>query len=884
MQTKSLQTKRALRAALLVLLLGVAAMGKGYAQINYNFAETCPSGQTLYYKIIDADNHFVELTCPTYGWVGYTRPIGDIILPESVYNYSVTKIGNRAFEGCTGLTGSITIPNSVITIGKDAFENCSGFTGSLTIPNSVTSIEGGAFRGCVSITSITIGNSLSIIPGGSGENGYGGCFVGCTSLTSVTIGNSVTTIGDGAFKDCSSLTSVVIPNSVTTIGPRSFSGCSSLTTVTIPNSVTTIQSDAFMGCSSLPSITIPNSVTTIGSGAFRGCTSMTSIAIGNSVNSIGRSVFDNCTSLTSITIPQSVTTIGGGEGSFVSGCTSLTNIHVEAGNPNYASIDGVLFNSSKDEIIAYPPGRMGNYVIPNSVTTIGEDAFWGCTNLTSVTIPNSVTAIEGGAFFGCTGLTSILIPDSVTIIGDVAFMGCTGLTSVIIPNSVTTIENGGDMGGCFAGCTNLSSVTIGNSLNAIGGGCFARCTNLNSITFGNSVATIGRSAFYGCTNLASITIPNSVATIEISAFYGCTGLVSVIIGNSVTSIRYRAFEGCTNLREINFNAKNCVNSDWTGCTGVTTIMVGDSVEVVKENMFSGFENLTTLTIGKYVKSIEGMAFANNPRLNMVYYNVEKDLEAPTNVFDNCPNLTTIHIGADVKEIGSNIFKGCNTVHFVVALGPTPAVLDAGAFSDIVDNSVLMVSCGKRVTYYSVWNMFPFNNIIEDCDTYGINVGAVGSGGTITPSVTEAQMGQEVQITIMPNPGMVLVSIKVVNANDPTQVIPISPSGKAASTYSFTMPPFEVVVMATFKSSGASVDENNSVEVAVYPNPTNGLVKIEAENIKHVSISNILGQIVFDGKVGGDAFEYDFSGQKAGIYLVRIETASGVAVKKVSVTR
>ena len=91
-------------------------------------------------------------------------------------------------------------------------------------------------------------------------------------------------------------------------------------------------------------------------------------------------------------------------------------------------------------------------------------------------------------------------------------------------------------------------------------------------------------------------------------------------------------------------------------------------------------------------------------------------------------------------------------------------------------------------------------------------------------------------------------------------------------------------MATFKSSGASVDENNSVEVAVYPNPTNGLVKIEAENIKHITISNMLGQVVFDGKVGGDAFEYDFSGQKTGIYLVRIETASGVVVKKVSVTR
>ena len=640
---------------------------------------------------------------------------------------------------------------------------------------------------------------------------------------------SVTKIRDYAFYNCSGITSVTIPNSITSIGELAFFG-TSLTSVIIPNSMTSI-GNAFAGCTSLVSITIPNSVTGIGNGAFT-----------------------NCTSLTSVTIPNSVTSISG-EGPF-HGCSSLTNIYVEPGNTKYASIDGVLFNFSKDELLVYPPGKQGNYEIPSSVTVINNAAFVACAKLTSVNIPNSVTTIKYLAFYQCTSLTFVTMGNSVTDIDDYAFGGCTSLTSIIIPNSVTSI--GADV---FEGCASLVSITIPNS-----------------------VTSIGSRTFESCTSLVSITIPNSVTSIGSRIFEGCTSLVSASIGSSVTFIGNRAFEGCTSLREINFNAKKCVNSDWTGCTEVTTLMVGDSVEVIRENMFSGFESLTTLTIGKSVKSIGESAFANNPRLNMVYYNVEKDLEASANVFDNCPNLTTIHIGPEVQEIGSNIFKGCNTVHFVVALGPTPAVLDAGAFSDIVDNSVLMVSCGKRVTYYSVWNMFPFNNIIEDCDTYGINVGAVGSGGTITPSVTEAQMGKEVQITITPNPGMVLVSIKVVNANDPTQIIPISPSGKAASTYSFTMPPFEVVVMATFKSSGASVDENNSVEVAVYPNPTNGFVNIDAENIKHITISNMLGQVVFDGKVGGDAFEYDFSGQKAGIYLVRIETASGVAVKKVSVTR
>jgi hypothetical protein len=509
-------------------------------------------------------------------------------------------------------------------------------------------------------------------------------------------------------------------------------------------------------------------------------------------------------------------------------------------------------------------GFTGNLTIPNSVTYIGGGAFQDCSGFTgNLTIPNSVTYIGGGAFQDCSGFTgNLTIPNSVTYIGERAFQNCNGfMGSLIIPNSLSLIDM------CaFDGCSGLTG----------------------NLIIPNSVTSIGDGAFRGCSGFTgNLVIPYQMVEIGDSAFSGCSGFSgNLTIPNSVKYISRDAFDNCTGLNEIFFDAKEC-EVDGTichGCTGVTSIAIGDLVEIITERLFSGFENLTTVSIGKTVKIIESRAFAENPRLNMIYYNVEKDLEAATNVFDNCPNLTTIHIGPDVKEIGSEIFNGCNTVHFVVALGPTPAVLDAGAFSDIVDNSVLMVSCGKRVTYYSVWNMFPYNNIIEDCNTYSVSVGVSGTGGTVTSSAANAQMGQTVTLTVLPNPGMMLSSITVANASEPTQIIPITPGGKSASNYSFVMPPFEVVVIATFKNSGASVNENSSVEVAVYPNPTNGLVKIEAESIKHVSISNMLGQVVFDGKVVGDAFEYDFSGQKAGIYLVRIETAGGVAVKKVSVTR
>lgn len=524
--------------------------------------------------------------------------------------------------------------------------------------------------------------------------------------------------------------------------------------------------------------------------------------------------------------------------------------------------------------------------IPNSVEKIGLYAFKNCTRLASITIPNSVKEIEdgvfyaspyqpsGGAFLGCSNLTSVSIGDSVQKIGDLAFLGCSKLKNINIPNSVVTIG-----GGAFSDCIDLSSIVIPNSVINIedgggywiGGGstypkgAFSGCTNLTSVIIGESVSKIGDLAFYGCTGLTTINIPNSVETIGGGAFSGCNGLTSIMIPDSVESIK-DAF------------------IIWNGSSN-------DSIGV-----FSSCENLTNVTIGKSIKTIGEKAFANNPRLNMVYYNVEKALEVGTislfgvqvpnpitNVFDNCPNLTTIHIGPDVKQIGSYIFKGCNTVHFVVALGPTPAVLDVGAFSDIVDNSMLMVSCGNKVTYFSVWNMFPFNNIIEDCNTYSIESGVVGSGGNVTVSASNAQMGEEVQLTVTPNPGMHLTSLIVCNTNDPTQIIPVNLVGKATSTYSFTMPPFGVVVMATF-AAGTSVFEINGIPCAVYPNPTNGFVKIEAEGIKSISVFNLNGQQILNGQIIDNEFEFDLSGHEAGIYLIRIETSKGITMKRVVLTK
>ena len=244
--------------------------------------------------------------------------------------------------------------------------------------------------------------------------------------------------------------------------------------------------------------------------------------------------------LTNIIIPNSVTSIG--DYAF-KGCSLLKSINI----PNSVkSIGHSAFGGCSS---------LTSIIIPNRVTSIGESAFSGCSSLTNINIPNGVTKIGKGAFNVCSLLTNITISNSVTSIGKWAFYGCSSLTNITIPNSVTEIEKG-----AFASCSSLTNITIPDSVTSIGGWAFQNCSSITTIDIPNGVTKIGKCAFENCISLTSITIPDSVTEIEEGAFDGCSKLTNITIQNSVTSIGNQAFYGCSKLTNIMEKLQSITNA------------------------------------------------------------------------------------------------------------------------------------------------------------------------------------------------------------------------------------------------------------------------------------------------------------------------------------
>ena len=353
--------------------------------------------------------------------------------------------------------------------------------------------------------------------------------------------------------------------------------------------VTGIESEAFC-YSGVTSISLPNSLVSIGDDAFR-YSCLETIVIPNSVKSIGKGAFSKCNMLTSVTISESVTSIGADA---FYGAHRLSSIVVKEGNKVYDSRNNcnAIIETSSNILMS----GCKNTKIPNSVTTIGEMAFYDCDGLISVEIPNGVTTIGKEAFAWCESLKSITIPNSVTKIGDEIetfvrsftsyednpFIGCKNLEKIVVDINNKKYDSRDDCNAIIetnrnilvAGCKNTK---IPDSVTAIGENAFVGCSNLKNIIIPNSVIEIGYRAFEGCVSLANVSISNSVSSIKWGIFRGCKSLTSVTIPNSVTSIGTWAFEDCKSLlegREVNVTG----NVDVSVLRGEGSVVCLDIIE------------------------------------------------------------------------------------------------------------------------------------------------------------------------------------------------------------------------------------------------------------------------------------------------------------------
>lgn len=806
----------------------------------------------------------------------------------------VTTIGEMAFYQCSGLVGSLSLSSSLTEVNKSIFCGCSGFTGDLVIPNTVTRIESGAFASCSGLNgSLTIGKNVSYIDRYAFENcGFTGevtalnttpatmyygsdasnPFYGVPSTTLHVPFTCGTAYGESNWSN--HFTNIVEDRNVT-CGEYVYYGNDDITFTAeahvqgnnvagyrdIPESVlwagndipvTGLGDNLFSG-SNIEGLTIPSTITHVGANTASNCLNLDVVEI-YAVNppTLGNNAFTNIAGNTLYVPSESVETYESSP--WHNRFPNIEDLIVvfSVGTLDYQAIDGHTVkvtgtSSSYDALVI--PSTVTYGGSEYTVTEIGRNAFKWKSNLTSLTLPNTLIKIGNSAFYGCSGMTGTLsIPNSVTYIGSEAFKNCSGFTGPLsIPSSVEFIGYE-----AFRGCTGFNSLTLSEGVKVIREGVFKGCTGFSgTLSIPSSVNIIGNpnggganGTFENCTGLTGeLIIPNTVTMLDNYSFKGCSGFTGdLTIPNAVTAIGSSAFEDCS------------------GMSGLLTI--GSSVEWIGPDAFD------------YCGFTEGIVvLAEQPPV------VQSDSYHP---FHGIPNKTVY------------VPFGCLDTYLASAWNSIPGVT-------IVMNDI--ITSGSYVYHYISGNNVSVINHVDGTAASGyMDISEVmeyhGANYTVVAIEDNAFKNTDIMGVRIPNtvtsigdnaisdcPNLILVEVE---ATTP----PTLGSGAFYNIpcYSLTVPCGYASVYENSPWAGIFIyvyEDCQDIESAeenvfsLYPNPTRGLVKIEAAGMNNVIIFNQLGQKVFENEVSGNTFEYNFKGQ-TGMFLIRVETDNGVETKRVVV--
>lgn len=637
-----------------------------------------------------ADSGFTKsnLTTIGEGAFKYASALSAITIPASVKNTDVIAIGNEAFLG-SGLT-SVTFEESdegVLTIGTSAFSGCKSLL-SMNLPKRLGDFTSG------STTIPALANGTGVFPTADDDgNGF--------NSVSITEGNALYASKDGILYTSDFKELVYCP-------PAKEG------TVEVDARTERIGTNAFANCKKLTAITFPaDSVCKqIGAGAFSGCSLLVNMELPDSVAAIGEGAFLNCNELVSLRLPASLSSFDPA----MLGCKKLTDLTVSENNPNFSSVDGVLFSKDKTTLVYYLPTREdAEYTVPDGTKEIADKAFSENVSLTKVTLPASLERVGANAFSNCmsletvsfaaeskqlviddrafnnTAVSSVSLPAGVSALGDEVFTNSALAEIEFAANSSLTA-----LGNNVFSNTDLVNVTLPAGLRVLGNSVFRGCTLLESAVLPEGLTTMGDATFYGCSALTSVSLPSTLHTMGTETFYGCSSLTRITFAanSQIETLSYDTFSGCTSLEEIELPAslteiagKDTENSSSYGLfqnmTSLkrVTFAEGSKCLVIGASAFEG-SSLESFTIPSSVTTIGSLAFASTkltqisiPRTvtrmdNYAFSSctlleevrIEAGLVAiPEYAFQNNTALVSVNIPATVTSVAATAFNGCTAL-------------------------------------------------------------------------------------------------------------------------------------------------------------------------------------------------------------------------------